>query len=229
VKEVTMNTPEVRTQSKPRTAHQNIWRFKEELEIKTATLTEKVNRWLHEHLAMKTPVKLLGGLALGALVMAATALPLGTTYADEPARPLSSEQNQCYPEDRGMCLYGPLAEVLPDPALVAARPLSSEQSQCNPDDNAICLYGLLAEDLPDPALTTGTSISGVQFEDWPEAGLDSYADQRFMVEQGKLEQAKARNRLYSEQIEFIQELELMGMPWRIDDEGKVVVVEASLN
>jgi hypothetical protein len=126
-------------------------KFKEGFEMKTATLTEKMNRWLHEHLAMKTPAKLLGGLALGALVLTATALPLGTTYADEPARPLSSEQPQCYPED-----------------------------------NAVCLYGLLAEVLPDPAFTTGTSISGVQFEEWPEVGFDSYTYHRFMVDQGKV-------------------------------------------
>jgi hypothetical protein len=60
--------------------------------MNTATLTEKVNRWLHEHLAMKTPAKLLGGLALGALVIAASALPFGTAYADDPARPLSIEE-----------------------------------------------------------------------------------------------------------------------------------------
>jgi hypothetical protein len=189
-----MNTPEVNTQSKPRTAHQEVWKFKEEWKMKTATLTEQVNMLLHEHLAMKTPVKLLGGLALGALVMAATALPLGTTYADEPARPLSIEQAQCYPED-----------------------------------NVVCLHGSFLADVPsDPALARDTAISSVQFEEWPEAGLDSYADQRFMVEQGKLEQAKASNRLYSEQreLDFIEELEIMGIPWRIDDQGRVVVVEA---
>ena len=152
-----MNTPEVNTQGKPRTAHQNIGKFKEEWEMKTATLTAKVNRWLHEHLAMKTPVKLLGGLALGALVVTATALPLGTTYADEPARPLSSEQIQCYPEDMVDCLYGPF----------------------------------LADVVADPALTTGTSVSGIQFEEWPEAGFDSYTYHRFMVEQGKVASSSA--------------------------------------
>jgi hypothetical protein len=146
-----MNTPEVRTQSKPRTAHQNILKFKEEWEMKTATLTAKVNMRLSERLA-KTPVKLLAGLALGALVMTATALPFGTTYADEPARPLSSGQTQCYPEDNVVCLYGPF----------------------------------LADVLPDPALAAGTSISGVQFEEWAEAGFDSYTYHRFMVEQGKV-------------------------------------------
>jgi hypothetical protein len=110
-----MNTPEVKTQGKPSTAHQELGKFKEELEMKTATLTAKVNMRLSERLA-KTPVKLLAGLALGALVMTATALPFGTTYADEPARPLTS----------------------------------------------------------------------VQFEEWPEAGFDSYTYHRFMMEQGKM-------------------------------------------
>jgi hypothetical protein len=139
--------------------------------MKTVTLTAKVNMWLHEHLAIKTPAKLLGGLALGALVMVATALPLGTTYADEPARPLTSQQNPGYCEIDGSCYDPPFLGVLSD-----------------------------------PALTTGTSISGVQFEEWPEVGLDSHTYHRFMVEQGKLEQAKAGSLLASEQAEYWPEV-----------------------
>jgi hypothetical protein len=186
MKEVTMNTPDVNTQNKPSTVHQELGKFKEEQEMKTATLTAKVNIWLHEHLALKTPIKLLVGLALGALVMAATALPLGTTYADEPARPLTSEGIQCYPEDNVVCLYDPF----------------------------------LAEVLPNPALATDTTVSGVQFEEWPEAGFDSYTYHRFMVEQGKV-----GSRLSKEQLELIREYDTLGMDWRIDDYGRVVVFE----
>ena len=73
--------------------------------MKTAMGIKKVNIRLHETLATKTPVKLLGGLALGALLMAATALPFGTASADDPARPLSGEQIvQCYPQiDENAC------------------------------------------------------------------------------------------------------------------------------
>ena len=89
-----MNTAAVEPRTKTRMAYQEGLRFKEESEMKAATLTIKVNTWLHEHLAIKTPVKLLGGLALGALVMAATVLPVGPglAYADDPARPFSMEQ-----------------------------------------------------------------------------------------------------------------------------------------
>jgi hypothetical protein len=86
-----MSTSVVRTQNGPG-AYQNVLKLKEEREMKKATKTTKVNMRLSDRLA-KTPAKLLGGLALGALVMAATALPLGTTYAYELTRPLiSSEQ-----------------------------------------------------------------------------------------------------------------------------------------
>ena len=100
-----MNTA-VKTQGKNGTEHQEILKVKEEWAMKTAMGIKKVNIRLHETLAMKTPVKLLGGLALGALLMAATALPLGTASADDPARPLSGEQIvQCYPQiDENACI-----------------------------------------------------------------------------------------------------------------------------
>ena len=99
-----MNTA-VKTQGKNGTEHQEILKVKEEWAMKATMWMTKVNMRLHETLAAKTPVKLLGGLALGALLMAATALPLGTASADEPAKPLSGEQIvQCYPEiDENAC------------------------------------------------------------------------------------------------------------------------------
>jgi hypothetical protein len=184
--------------------------------MKTATLTAKVNRWLHEHLAMKTPAKLLGGLALSALVMTATALPLGTTYADEPARPLSSEQGACYP------LYPELGPCWSE--FIAVAPTIVDRYDRSLDDEFMSdapFFHTLNQG------KVGSPASTVQFEEWPEAGFDSYTYHRFMVEQGKLEQAKASNRLYSEQneLDFIEELEIMGIPWRFDDRGRVVMVE----
>ena len=42
-------------------------------------------------LSIGQPAKTLGGLALGAILMTVAALPFGTSYADEPSRPLASE------------------------------------------------------------------------------------------------------------------------------------------
>jgi hypothetical protein len=82
----------------------------------------------------------------------------------------------------------------------------NNQKLTSSEDNVVCLYSpFLADVVADPALTTGTSVSGVQFEEWPEAGFDSYTYHRFMVEQGKLEQAKASNRLSSEQTQCYPE------------------------
>ncbi|MFQ6027720.1 MAG: hypothetical protein ACE5Q6_09535 [Dehalococcoidia bacterium] len=58
-----------------------------------------VNIWLSENLTAKTPAKLLGGLALGALLITATALPLGSIQADEPNQPLVSEKVVIDPEE----------------------------------------------------------------------------------------------------------------------------------
>jgi hypothetical protein len=86
-----MNTATVKTQSRNRTAYQKVLKVKEEFEMRLAMRISQVNMRI---LATKTPVKLLGGLALGALVMAAAVLPLGPglAYADDPARPFSMEQ-----------------------------------------------------------------------------------------------------------------------------------------
>ena len=98
-----MNTPTGQAQSKGRTASQGLVKFKEESEMKMATRMAKVNMRLHQAIATKAPVKFLGGLALGALLMTATVLPFRATYADEPARPLSVEQVECYPEISNDC------------------------------------------------------------------------------------------------------------------------------
>lgn len=68
--------------------------------------TTKMNMGLSKRLA-KALAKFLGGLTLGALLITAAALPFGPAKADEPARPLTSERIQCYPEDNVVCEYDP--------------------------------------------------------------------------------------------------------------------------
>ena len=93
-----MNAAVSQVQNLAQRAHHELSKFKEESEMKSAMWMAKVNIRLQEIIAAKAPVKLLGGLALGSLLMAATVLPFSSTYADEPSKPLSIEQNQCYAE-----------------------------------------------------------------------------------------------------------------------------------
>jgi hypothetical protein len=109
----------------------------------------------------------------------------------EAGSPLVSERIGCYPEEEynaRPCVSDFSAINLGE----AGSPVVREQSQCYPEMDAGCPRDSFLTDVPSgPALTTGTSVSGVQFEEWPEVGFDSYTYYRFMVEQGKLEQAKA--------------------------------------
>ena len=87
-----MNAAESRTQNTIATVYQNILNLKEEMEMKTALEIKNVSNWLSQSLSVKSPIKLLGGLALGALLMTATALPINSIYADGPNRPLTVER-----------------------------------------------------------------------------------------------------------------------------------------
>ena len=73
-----MNAPSINGNSKSQEADR---------ETSNVMIT-KARVWLSETLAAKAPVNILGGLALGALLMAAAALPMGTAHADEPVSPL---------------------------------------------------------------------------------------------------------------------------------------------
>lgn len=73
-------------------------KMEEGKEMKTAMGTTKVNMRIRDNFAIKMPVRLLGGLALGALLMAGTAILFGPVYADERARPLAIEQLGDLPE-----------------------------------------------------------------------------------------------------------------------------------
>ena len=119
-----MNAAVSHVQDLAQRAHQEISKFKEGFEMKSAMRISKVDTRAHETLSAKAPAKFLRWLALGALLMMATVLPLSAVLADEPARPLSSEQNRCHPEISNDCL------ALPDHELsynTAARALSDQQ------------------------------------------------------------------------------------------------------
>lgn len=62
--------------------------MREEIEIKLVNLSNKLNAKVSQGRNIRTPAKILGGLALGAMLMTATALPIGTIHADEPGSPL---------------------------------------------------------------------------------------------------------------------------------------------
>ena len=73
-----MNAPSICSDIKSQAAHQGISKF----------MITKVRGWLSQALATKAPSKIMGGFALGALLITATALPIGTMHADEPGSPL---------------------------------------------------------------------------------------------------------------------------------------------
>ena len=77
-----MSAPVKGTKSQAQTAHPQFEQIKERIEMKLANLSKKLN------IRYSAPAKILGGIALGAMLMTATILPLGLTHADEPAKPL---------------------------------------------------------------------------------------------------------------------------------------------
>ena len=85
-----MNAPVMGSQRQTGTSHQQINKIKEVIDMKLANLSTKLNTKVSQILNSKTPAKVLGGIALGALMMAATALPLGSVHADESSSMLVS-------------------------------------------------------------------------------------------------------------------------------------------
>ena len=115
-----MNAPLTQSQGKLKVVYQEIKKANEEIEMRLAMQMTDVKTWLSKGLATKTPGKILGGLALGALLMTATALPLGPAFADGPSRPSTSEQivvdfEEDYMHEGGSSPSGALTAFLPDP------------------------------------------------------------------------------------------------------------------
>ena len=82
-----MSAPLTGNKRQNRRAYQQISQIREVIEMKLVNLSKQLNIKVSQVLSTTTPAKLLGGLALGALLMTATALPTGSAWADEPASP----------------------------------------------------------------------------------------------------------------------------------------------
>ena len=92
-------TPQgIRTNDKTGAPHQCILKIEEACEMSLAIRMKKVTTWVSESLMTKSPAKLLGGMVLGAVIMAATVLPLSPVYGDGPARPFIAYWNHTIPE-----------------------------------------------------------------------------------------------------------------------------------
>ena len=66
----------IKNQNKVRAAHQKMLALKEEGEMKMATQMTKIKQYLSKGLGTQHPAKILGGLALGALLVTATGIAL---------------------------------------------------------------------------------------------------------------------------------------------------------
>ena len=75
--------------------------------------------------------KMLGGLALGAILMTAAALPFATTHADEPSRPMVSEKMVI---DRGNVNTPDDAWMFDAPFYETFLEVSIAEVQSNPGD-----------------------------------------------------------------------------------------------
>lgn len=85
-----MNAPLMGTNGQDRRAHQRTSQIKEVIEMKLVNLSKQLNIKVSRFLNTKTPAKLLGGIALGAMLMTATALPMGSVHEDDSGSPLAS-------------------------------------------------------------------------------------------------------------------------------------------
>jgi hypothetical protein len=97
-----MSAPEFQTQDQARKAYNNTVKFKEGWKMKVATQITKVKMVISKGLAPQHPVKLVGILALGALLMAGTAVQFAPKSNDEKSGPSSvspAVEVVIYPED----------------------------------------------------------------------------------------------------------------------------------
>ena len=85
-----MKTTKNQNQSNFRTVHQEISQILEEIKMKLHITTSTIKIKVSKVLASKAPVRVLGGFALAAMLMTATALPLSPVHADEATRPVTN-------------------------------------------------------------------------------------------------------------------------------------------
>jgi hypothetical protein len=87
-----MSAPGVQTQGKARAGYQKALKIREDCEMRFAIGMAKVNSWLPESFAKKSSVKLLGGLAVGAMLITATTFTYDQLRRDEAASLSSNSQ-----------------------------------------------------------------------------------------------------------------------------------------
>jgi hypothetical protein len=87
MKETNLTTPRVKTPSKTGAQNQQTGKSAERKERRLTMETIKVKRWVSQRLANKAPVKLLGGLAAGAMLLAGTAFIYQELNQDKAASP----------------------------------------------------------------------------------------------------------------------------------------------
>ena len=87
-----MSAPVVQTQGKARAGYQKALKIREDCEMRFAIGMAKVNSWLPESFAKKSAVKLLGGLAVGAMLITATTFTYDQLRRDEATSLSSNSQ-----------------------------------------------------------------------------------------------------------------------------------------
>ena len=86
-----MSAPMIGITSQAQQKNRHSVSIKEEIEMKLANLTIKVNMAASKVLGGNTPAKLLGGIALSAILAAVVVLPSTPAYGAEPVRPMTKE------------------------------------------------------------------------------------------------------------------------------------------
>ena len=205
--------------------------------MKTTMGMDKAKVWISEKLGAKIATRVFRGLALGVLLAAGTGLYFSINQG-EAGSSLVSEQPQCYPEiDVASCSRVSLmASFAPASVPGPSIRLSKEQLELIEDYDMVGIHWRIDErgnvvevpidgvvfDTPGKP-TVNSPLVSEQNEYYEEVDLSSFQLAAYEARMHqKLDKGKVGNSLSSEQLELIQELEMMGVPWRIDDEENVV-------
>ena len=113
------------TSNAPVSQDQELSNIKEENQMTFTKKSGKLNMRISNAVARKFSGNILGGLALGALIAAATVLPLGTAYASPAVTPPVPEA-VIEIEDKGVTQGGPLAAPITSVINLGAIGLAEE-------------------------------------------------------------------------------------------------------
>ena len=86
-----MTAPMIDTTNQDQAENRQFNRIKEEIEMKLANIAKNMNIAASKVLGNKMTAKLLGGIALSAVLAAALSFPASTGYAADPIKPLTKE------------------------------------------------------------------------------------------------------------------------------------------